>query len=148
MLLCSPAGGDLLYDDSLPEQGRNFGNKIWNAFRLIRQWEVDHEIEQPESAKAAIIWFEHKLYASLAELEDQYDKYRISDALMTLYRLFWDEFSAWYLESIKPPYGKPIDATYQGTDAPFPGYAHPFAASFHAFHHRTYLAINGREGRW
>ena len=110
MLLCSPAGGDLLYDDSLPEQGRNFGNKIWNAFRLIRQWEVDHEIEQPESAKAAIMWFENKLYSSLADLEDQYDKYRISDALMILYRLFWDEFSAWYLESIKPPYGKPIDA--------------------------------------
>jgi valyl-tRNA synthetase len=110
MLLCSQAGGDLLYDDSLPEQGRNFGNKIWNAFRLIRQWEVDHEIEQPESAKAAIMWFENKLYSSLADLEDQYDKYRISDALMILYRLFWDEFSAWYLESIKPPYGKPIDA--------------------------------------
>ena len=110
MLLCSPAGGDLLYDNSLPEQGRNFGNKIWNAFRLIRQWEVDHEIEQPESAKAATEWFEHKLSSTLAELEDHYEKYRISDSLMTLYRFFWDEFSAWYLESIKPPYGKPIDA--------------------------------------
>jgi len=110
MLLCSPAGGDLLYDDSLPEQGRNFGNKIWNAFRLIRQWEVDQEIEQPESAKAATEWFEHKLNNTVAELEDHYRKYRISDSLMTLYRLFWDEFSAWYLESIKPPYGKPIDA--------------------------------------
>ncbi|MEE9463609.1 MAG: valine--tRNA ligase [Bacteroidales bacterium] len=110
MLLCSPAGGDLLYDNSLPEQGRNFGNKIWNAFRLIRQWEVDHEIEQPESAKAATEWFEHKLNSTLAELEDHYEKYRISDSLMTLYRFFWDEFSAWYLESIKPPYGKPIDA--------------------------------------
>ena len=110
MLLCSPAGGDLLYDDNLPEQGRNFGNKIWNAFRLIRQWEVDHEIEQPESAKAATEWFEHKLNSTLVELENHYEKYRISDCLMTLYRLFWDEFSAWYLESIKPPYGKPIDA--------------------------------------
>ena len=110
MLLCSPAGGDLLYDDSLPEQGRNFGNKIWNAFRLIRQWEVDQDIEQPESAKAATVWFEHKLNITMAELEDHYKKYRISDSLMTLYRLFWDEFSAWYLESIKPPYGKPIDA--------------------------------------
>ncbi|MCK4855392.1 MAG: valine--tRNA ligase, partial [Bacteroidales bacterium] len=110
MLLCSPAGGDLLYDNSLPEQGRNFGNKIWNAFRLIRQWEVDHEIEQAESAKAATEWFEHKLSSTLAELEDHYEKYRISDSLMTLYRFFWDEFSAWYLESIKPPYGKPIDA--------------------------------------
>ena len=110
MLLCSPAGGDLLYDDNLPEQGRNFGNKIWNAFRLIRQWEVDHEIEQPESAKAATEWFEHKLNSTLVELENHYEKYRISDCLMTLYRLFWDEFSAWYLESIKPAYGKPIDA--------------------------------------
>ena len=110
MLLCSPAGGDLLYDDNLPEQGRNFGNKIWNAFRLIRQWEVDHEIEQPESAKAATEWFEHKLNSTLVELENHYEKYRISDCLMTLYRLFWDEFSAWYLESIKPPYGKHIDA--------------------------------------
>jgi valyl-tRNA synthetase len=113
MLLCSPAGGDLLYDDSLPEQGRNFGNKIWNAFRLIRQWEVDHGIEQPASARAAIEWFENKLNQTLAELEGHYAKYRISDALMTLYRLFWDEFSAWYLESIKPPYGKPIDAATQ-----------------------------------
>jgi valyl-tRNA synthetase len=109
MLLCSPAGGDLLYDDSLPEQGRNFGNKIWNAFRLIRQWEVNPGIEQPESAKAAIEWFENKLNKTVAELEKHYEKYRISDALMSLYRLFWDEFSAWYLESIKPPYGKPID---------------------------------------
>jgi valyl-tRNA synthetase len=110
MLLCSPAGGDLLYDDSLPEQGRNFGNKIWNAFRLIRQWEVDHEIKQPESAKAATEWFEHKLNSALIEIEDHYRKYRISVSLMALYRLFWDEFSAWYLESIKPPYRKPIDA--------------------------------------
>jgi valyl-tRNA synthetase len=109
MLLCSPAGGDLLYDDSLPEQGRNFGNKIWNAFRLVRQWKVDPGMEQPDSAKAATGWFENKLNSTLAELEDHYKKYRISDALMTIYRLFWDEFSAWYLESIKPPYGKPID---------------------------------------
>ena len=109
MLLCSPAGGDLLYDDSLPEQGRNFGNKIWNAFRLIRQWEADPGIEQPDSAKAAIEWFENRLNQGLKELEGHYAKYRISNALMTLYRLFWDEFSAWYLESIKPPYGKPID---------------------------------------
>jgi valyl-tRNA synthetase len=110
MLLCSPAGGDLLYDDSLPEQGRYFGNKIWNAFRLIRQWKVDDGFEQPESAKAAIQWFENRLNRTLSELQGHYAKYRISDALMTLYRLFWDEFSAWYLESVKPPYGKPIDA--------------------------------------
>ena len=110
MLLCSPAGGDLLYDDSLPEQGRNFGNKIWNAFRLIQQWDVDGSAKQPESAAAAIEWFEHRLNSALEELEGQFGKYRISDALMTLYRLFWDEFSAWYLESVKPPYGKPVDA--------------------------------------
>jgi valyl-tRNA synthetase len=110
MLLCSPAGGDLLYEDSLPEQGRNFGNKIWNAFRLIKQWEIDRQAEQPESAKAAIEWFTNMLDSALHQLEDQYTKYRISDALMINYRLFWDEFSAWYLEGVKPPYGKPIDA--------------------------------------
>ncbi len=110
MLLCSPAGGDLLYDDSLPEQGRNFGNKIWNAFRLVRQWKVDENLVQPESAKASVEWFENRISKSLKQLAEQYKKYRISEALMTCYRIFWDEFSAWYLESIKPEYGKPIDA--------------------------------------
>ncbi|HEC43472.1 MAG TPA: valine--tRNA ligase [Bacteroides sp.] len=116
MLFCSPAGGDLLYDDSLPEQGRNFGNKIWNAFRLIKGWEVDENLGQPENAKSAIGWFENKINGSLKQLEDQYKKYRISEALMTLYRLFWDDFSAWYLESVKPAYGQPMDLeTYKST---------------------------------
>ncbi len=116
MLLCSPAGGDLLYDDSLPEQGRNFGNKIWNAFRLIKGWEVDHVQPPVPAAAAAIKWFESKLNSSIEILEDQYSKYRISDALMTLYRLFWDEFSAWYLEAIKPDFGKPISGeTYRAS---------------------------------
>ena len=116
MLLCSPAGGDLLYDDSLPEQGRNFGNKIWNAFRLIKGWEVDEGQAPTPAAARAIEWFEHKLNSSIELLEDQYSKYRISDALMILYRLFWDEFSAWYLEAIKPEYEKPISGeTYQAS---------------------------------
>ena len=116
MLFCSPAGGDLLYEDSLPEQGRNFGNKIWNAFRLLKQWEVDPGQPPTEAAASAIKWFDSRLNKSLKELEDQYKKYRISDALMILYRLFWDEFSAWYLEAVKPDYGKPISGiTYDTT---------------------------------
>jgi valyl-tRNA synthetase len=119
MLLCSPAGGDLLYDNSLPEQGRNFGNKIWNAFRLVKGWEVDAKQAPTEAAAAAMIWFEHKLNSSIKQLEDQYSKYRISDALMILYRLFWDEFSAWFLESIKPEYGKPISEETYNTSINF-----------------------------
>ncbi len=116
MLFCSPAGGDLLYDDSLPEQGRNFGNKIWNAFRLIKGWNVDEGIPQPESAGAAVTWFGMRLNTALKQLEDQYSKYRISEALMTIYKLFWDEFSSWYLECVKPPFGEPMDSTtYKST---------------------------------
>ncbi len=116
MLLCSPAGGDLLYDDSLPEQGRNFGNKIWNAFRLVKQWKVDDDTPQPESAGAAVQWFENKINEALRQLGEQYRKYRISEALMTCYRLFWDEFSAWFLESVKPAFGKHVDReTYTRT---------------------------------
>lgn len=116
MLLCSPAGGDLLYDDSLPEQGRNFSNKVWNAFRLVKSWEVDESIEQPESAAIAIEWFRNKLNETIKNLNQQFDDFRLSEALMTVYRLFWDEFSSWYLESIKPAYQKPIDAkTYEAT---------------------------------
>jgi valyl-tRNA synthetase len=111
MLLCSPAGGDLLYDDSLPEQGRNFGNKIWNAFRLIKQWKVDRSLPQPDNAAAAIKWFHNKLHQGISHIEEQFKNYRISEALMTVYRLFWDEFSAWYLESIKPGHHKPVDGT-------------------------------------
>ena len=109
MLLCSPAGGDLLYDDSLPEQGRNFSNKIWNAFRLTRQWEVDKTIARPAYADEAVRWFENRLSQGIRETEKNFKAYRISEALMTVYRLFWDEFSAWYLELVKPGYGKPMD---------------------------------------
>jgi valyl-tRNA synthetase len=109
MLLCSPAGNDLLYDDSLPEQGRNFANKIWNAFRLVKSWEVDDSIPQPESSKVAIQWMEEVLKRSIHEIDLNFRKFRISEALMITYKLFWDEFSAWYLEIIKPAYQHPID---------------------------------------
>lgn len=116
MLFCSPAGGDLLYDDSLPEQGRNFGNKIWNAFRLVKHWKVDPSLEQPEDAKAAVKWFHNKLNHEIRHIDDLFKKYRISEALMAVYRLFWDEFSAWYLESIKPGFQHPVDLkTYNST---------------------------------
>ncbi len=116
MLLCSPAGGDLLYDDKLPEQGRNFANKIWNAFRLVKQWEVSNELKQPDSAIKSINWFEHKLNEVLETLDKQFADFRISEAVMTVYTFFWNEFSAWYLEMVKPAYQKPIDAkTYEAT---------------------------------
>ena len=116
MLLCSPAGNDLLYEDSLPEQGRNFANKIWNAFRLVKSWDIDNSVEQPESSKIASGWMEEVIKKSLIEIEDNFLKFRISDALMIAYKLFWDEFSGWYLEIIKPEYQKPIDAvTYKAT---------------------------------
>ena len=111
MLLCSPAGNDLLFDESLTEQGRNFGNKIWNAFRLVKSWEVDGKAEQPAHSREAIDWFGHRLNKAIGALDDQYDKFRLSDALMNLYRLFWDDFSSWYLEIVKPGYQQPIDAT-------------------------------------
>ena len=116
MLLCSPAGGDLLFDESLTEQGRNFGNKIWNAFRLVKSWQVDETIEQPESAKQTIEWFRHRLNSEIESINDLYEKFRLSDALMAVYKLFWDEFSSWYLELIKPAYQQPIDkASYEAT---------------------------------
>jgi len=111
MLLCSPAGGDLLFDNKLPEQGRNFGNKIWNASRLIFQWQTDDSISQPEHAKIAIEWFENKLSQTMELLNKQLDDYRISEGLMTVYKFFWDEFSSWYLELVKPAYQQPIDKT-------------------------------------
>ena len=110
MLFCSPAGGDLLYDDSLPEQGRNFANKIWNAFRLVKNWEVDDDISQPEHSNIAFQWFDAKLNETIETLNSQYDDFRLSEALMTVYKLFRDDFSSWYLEIIKPDYQKPIDA--------------------------------------
>lgn len=116
IMLAAPAGHDIMYDDSLCEQGRNFCNKIWNAFRLIKGWQVDGAATQPDSAKAGIEWFEAVLNNTLAEVTDLMDKFRISEALMAIYKLFWDEFSSWYLEVIKPAYGSPIDGdTYQAT---------------------------------
>ncbi len=109
MLLCSPAGGDLLYDDDLPLQGRNFGNKIWNAFRLIRQWKVDAGHTPPEHSVMAGAWFEQRLQSGINSMEKQFSDYRISEALMTVYRLFWDDFSSWYLETVKPGYKEPVD---------------------------------------
>ncbi len=115
MLFTSPAGNDLPYDDSLCEQGRNFNNKIWNAFRLVKGWEVN-EIPQPESAAVAIKWFDSQLSKTLAEIDDLFSKYRLSEALMAVYKLFWDDFSSWYLEMIKPAYQQPIDkVTYDAT---------------------------------
>jgi valyl-tRNA synthetase len=111
MLLCSPAGNDLLYDDSLPEQGRNFANKIWNAFRLVKTMNTDDTLEQPPAAKAAITWMHGTINKALADIDEHFMRYRISDALMLAYKLFWDDFSGWYLEIIKPPYGKPVDGT-------------------------------------
>jgi valyl-tRNA synthetase len=116
MLLCSPAGNDLLYNDSLPEQGRNFANKIWNAFRLVKGWKVDEAIEQPEYSKAAGEWMEEMLKKSLAGIDSDFRRFRISEALMKAYKLFWDEFSGWYLEIVKPEYKKPVDIkTYNAT---------------------------------
>lgn len=115
MMLAAPAGNDILYDDKLCEQGRNFCNKIWNAFRLVKGWEVA-DIEQPEYAKRATDWFNAKLNETLVELKDLFSKFRLSEALMEVYKLFWDEFSSWYLEMVKPAYGQPIDkTTYKAT---------------------------------
>ena len=116
MLLCSPAGNDLLYEDSLPEQGRNFANKIWNAFRLVKSWKVDEMINQPDSSKVAVQWMDEVMKKSINEIDLNFRKFRISEALMIAYKLFWDEFSGWYLEIIKPEYQKPADrATYDAT---------------------------------
>lgn len=115
MMLSAPAGNDILFDESLCEQGRNFNNKIWNAFRLIKGWQIADK-EQPHTNRLATQWFEAKLRITNKELNDLFDKYRISEALMVVYRLFWDEFSSWYLEMIKPAYGDPIDKqTYENT---------------------------------
>ena len=108
MMLSAPAGNDILFDESLCEQGRNFNNKIWNAFRLVKGWETA-DIEQPKSAEIAVKWFDAKLKEVNEEMQKQFKDYRISEALMTVYKLFWDEFSSWYLEMVKPVYGQPID---------------------------------------
>ena len=115
MLLCSPAGNDLPFDEGLCEQGRNFSNKIWNAFRLIKGWEVA-DVDQPNSAEQAIIWFENRINKAISEIDESYRKYRISEALMTTYKLVWDDFCSWYLEMVKPTYGSQIDSvTYNKT---------------------------------
>jgi valyl-tRNA synthetase len=118
MLLSSPAGNDLPFDESLCEQGRNFANKIWNAFRLVKSWEekVDTSIEQPASSEIAVKWMNNRFEQVLAEMEDGYDKFRISEVLMQTYKLIWDDFCSWYLEMAKPSYGKGIDQkTYNET---------------------------------
>ncbi|HOP43731.1 MAG TPA: valine--tRNA ligase, partial [Flavobacteriales bacterium] len=115
MLLSSPAGNDLLFDESLCEQGRNFSNKVWNAFRLLKSWEVQ-DLDQPAENAVAVAWMRSRLNAAVADLTDQYGQYRISDALMTTYKLTWDDLCSWYLESIKPAFGAPIDrTTYEAT---------------------------------
>ncbi|RRD80666.1 valine--tRNA ligase [Alloprevotella sp. OH1205_COT-284] len=116
MMLAAPAGNDILFDEALCEQGRNFCNKIWNAFRLVQGWQVSDELKQPETARLATQWFGAQLRKSAAEMADLYSKYRLSEALMEVYRLFWDEFSSWYLEMVKPAYQQPVDrATYEAT---------------------------------
>ncbi|MDE5689038.1 MAG: class I tRNA ligase family protein, partial [Paramuribaculum sp.] len=116
LMLCAPAGNDILFDKKLCETGRNFCNKIWNAFRLVKGWEVSDTAATPDSAATAARWFEAKLSASIAEINDLFAKFRISEALKEIYRLFWDDFSAWYLEMAKPAYGSPVDkVTYERT---------------------------------
>ena len=116
MLLCTAAGNDILFDESQVEQGRNFCNKIWNAYRLVKGWSVDRTAAAPEHSALAVKWFTHKLNQAIATVDDHFSKFRISDALMTLYKLFWDDFCAWYLEIVKPAFGSPVDgATYDAT---------------------------------
>ena len=110
MLSCAAAGNDLLFDETLCEQGRNFSNKLWNAFRLVKGWEITTSIEQPESAKIAVEWFNSKLSETLVSINDNFSKYRLSDALMSAYKLIWNDFCSWYLEMVKPAYQHPIDS--------------------------------------
>ena len=130
LLLSSAAGNDLMFDEALCQQGKGFGNKIWNAFRLIQGWEIDKSIPQPETAKVGLEWYEAKFQKVLVEIEDHFSKYRLSDALMTIYKLIMDDFSSWLLEIIKPAYQKPIDAkTYKSVIEAFENnlkILHPF----------------------
>jgi len=120
LLLSSAAGNDLLFDESLCQQGKGFGNKIWNAFRLVKGWEIDANLQQPETAKVGLEWYTAKFQNALAEIEDHFSKYRLSDALMTIYKLIMDDFSSWLLEIVKPAYQQPIDAkTYNAVITAF-----------------------------
>ena len=115
MLLCAPAGNDLPFEENLCEQGRNFSNKIWNALRLIKGWKTK-DLDQPKSSIEASKWFQNKLSKSIQEINESFSKYRISEALMSTYKLIWDDFCSWYLEIVKPNYGDPIDSkTYTET---------------------------------
>jgi len=113
MLLCSPAGNDIMFDEALCEQGRNFSNKIWNAFRLVKGWSVDNSVAQTDAAMLAVEWFGARFNQQLAEINDHYSKFRLSDALMATYKLVWDDFCSWYLELVKPEFAdgkaKPVD---------------------------------------
>lgn len=116
LMLAAPAGNDIPFDEALCEQGRNFNNKIWNAFRLVKGWTVDETIEQPEASAIAVKWFKMQLDKTIAEVDDSFGKYRLSEAMMAVYKLFWDEFSSWYLEMVKPGYQQPVDkSTYLST---------------------------------
>lgn len=116
IMMAAPAGNDVLFDDALCEQGRNFNNKIWNAFRLVKGWDVDDKATQPEASALAVKWFDAQLSKAIIEVDDLFGKYRLSEAMMVIYKLFWDEFSSWYLELVKPGYQQPIDAvTYKAT---------------------------------
>ncbi|MDE6390920.1 MAG: class I tRNA ligase family protein, partial [Duncaniella sp.] len=130
IMLAAPAGNDIMFDEKLCENGRNFCNKIWNAFRLVKGWEVDRTLAQPACAATAVRWFESKLSESLEEINDAFSKFRISEALMAAYRLFRDEFSSWFLEMVKPDYQKPVDgATYDAVVSYFDALLrvlHPF----------------------
>ena len=117
MLLCSSAGNDIFYDESQVEQGRNFCNKIWNSFRLVKGWKVDESLQQSDVNKMAVKWFSNRLDQVIAQVEDHYSKFRISDALMAVYKLFWDDYCSWYLEAVKPAYGEAVDAeTFRSTN--------------------------------
>jgi valyl-tRNA synthetase len=116
MLMTSPAGNDLPFDELLCEQGRNFSNKIWNALRLVKSWEVNDSLRQNQASMISVKWFESRLNEAIHQIDDLYLRYRISDALMMVYKLIWDDFCSWYLEMIKPEFGKPVDRiTYEAT---------------------------------
>ena len=116
LMMAAPAGNDIPFDEALCEQGRNFNNKIWNAFRLVKGWTVDESVAQPEASATAVKWFKMRLDKAIMEVDDLFGKYRLSEAMMVVYKLFWDEFSSWYLEMAKPGYGQPVDGvTYKAT---------------------------------